>query len=124
MGFASPNPDWKTGVNPVSNPFYQIAALASNDAFAIFFDRRIAMLLEENSMIPDFKGHHFVEDWKPNAPPSRHHCEQCGMEAMLRPDGSTLFAVGRRGVFLKASDRIPLNALPVPSCTVGRPRPA
>ena len=75
-------------------------------------------------MIPDFKGHHFVEDWKPNEPPSRHHCEQCGMEAMLKPDGSTFFSVGQRGVFLKAGDRIPLNALPVPLCNVVSPRPA
>jgi hypothetical protein len=69
-------------------------------------------------------GHHFVEDWKPNEPPSRHHCDHCGMEAMLKPDGSTFFSVGQRGVFHKASDRIPLNSLPVPSCTVVRPRPA
>jgi hypothetical protein len=42
-------------------------------------------------MIPDFKGHHFVEDSEPGEPPSTHHCERCGMEAMVRPDGSIFF---------------------------------
>ena len=42
-------------------------------------------------VIPDFKGHHFVEDTKPNEAPSRHHCERCGMKAVLRPDGSIDF---------------------------------
>jgi len=70
-------------------------------------------------MIPDFKGHHFVEDSEPGEPPSRHHCEQCGMEAMLRPDGSIFFNVGRWGKFINA-DRIPLNALPVPACNLIR----
>jgi hypothetical protein len=53
--FAGPNADWKKGANPSQRPpFYQIAALASNSMSAIvFFDRSIAMLLEENSMIPD-----------------------------------------------------------------------
>jgi hypothetical protein len=74
-------------------------------------------------MIPDLKGHHFVEDWKPNDPPSRHHCEQCGMEAVLRPDGTIFFNVGRRGKFLK-TDRIPTNALPIPACKLVRPSPA
>jgi hypothetical protein len=74
-------------------------------------------------MIPVFKGHHFVEDSKPGEPPGPHHCEQCGMEAMLRPDGSIFFDVGRRGKFLKA-DRSPLNALPIPACNLIRPRPA
>ena len=45
-------------------------------------------------MIADFKGHHFVEDWRPNEPPSRHHCERCGMQAVLQPDGSTNFVDG------------------------------
>jgi hypothetical protein len=74
-------------------------------------------------MIPDFKGHHFVEDSKPGEPPSAHHCEQCGMEALLKPDGSIFFNVGRRGKYLNA-DRIPLNALPVPACNLIRPCPA
>jgi hypothetical protein len=42
----------------------------------------------------------------------------------LRPDGSTYFEVDRRRIFHKAGDRIPLNALPVPTCNVVRPRPA
>jgi hypothetical protein len=74
-------------------------------------------------MIPDFNGHHFVEDYVPNDPPSQHHCKRCGMRAVLRPDGSTFFDVGQRGIFLKAADHIPLNALPVPPCNVVRPHP-
>ena len=74
-------------------------------------------------MIPDFKGHHFVEDSKPGEPPSTHHCARCGMPAMLRPDGLIFFKVGRRGKFLNA-DRIPQNALSVPTCNLIRPRPA
>ena len=74
-------------------------------------------------MIPNFKGHHFVEDSKPGEPPSGHHCDRCGLKAALKPDGSTYFEVGRRRIFQKPSDRIPLNALPIPACTV-RPRPA
>ena len=72
-------------------------------------------------MIPDFKGHHFVEEFKPGEPPSWHHCERCGVKAMLRPDGSTFFSVGQRGIFHKPEDRIPLNALPVPPCNVVLP---
>jgi hypothetical protein len=45
-------------------------------------------------MIPDFKGHHFVEDFKPDEPPVEHHCERCGMKAELEPDGSIYFYVG------------------------------
>ena len=41
-------------------------------------------------MIADFKGHHFVEDTKTNEAPSRHHCERCGMKAVLRPSCSRL----------------------------------
>ena len=41
-------------------------------------------------MIADFKGHHFVEDTKTNEAPSRHHCERCGMKAVLRPGCSRL----------------------------------
>jgi hypothetical protein len=44
-------------------------------------------------VIPDFKGHHFVEDSKPGEPPSWHHCERCGMKALLRPNGSTYFDI-------------------------------
>src|ERR1700730_14467951 len=50
-------------------------------------------------MIPNFKGHHFVEDSKPGEPPSGHHCDRCGLKASLRPDGSTYFEVGRRRIF-------------------------
>jgi len=55
--------------------------------------RRVGAYTERIPMIADFKGHHFVEDSEPGEPPSRHHCEQCGMEAMLRPDGSIFFNV-------------------------------
>jgi hypothetical protein len=44
-------------------------------------------------MIPDFKGHHFVEDALPHKPASLHHCERCGMKAVTNPDGSIDFHV-------------------------------
>jgi hypothetical protein len=31
-------------------------------------------------MIPDFKGHHFREEYKPNEPPSGHYCDRCGLK--------------------------------------------
>jgi len=66
-------------------------------------------------MIPDFKGHHFVEDSKPNEPPAPHHCERCEMKATLNPDGSTEFDDGSE-VRISVSAGAPLNAAPVPSC--------
>ena len=42
-------PTGKGGQTQSAPPFYQIAALASNGASAIFFDRSIAMLLEETA---------------------------------------------------------------------------
>ena len=78
-------------------------------------------------MIPDFKGHHFVEDSKPGEPPSGHHCDRCGLKASLRPDGSVLFDIERRGVFLKTSPNLPFNTSRIPPCknwSVVRPRPA
>ena len=67
-------------------------------------------------MIPDFKGHHFLEDTKPGDPPSWHHCERCGMKAVLRPDGSMYFDVDRDGVVIKIDESVTLNASVVPSC--------
>jgi hypothetical protein len=66
-------------------------------------------------MIPDFKGHHFVEDAKPNEPPARHHCEKCGMKAVLRPHGSTDFDDGS-GMAVRISTDVPLNTSRVPRC--------
>jgi hypothetical protein len=63
-------------------------------------------------VIPDFRGHHFLEDSKPNEPPSEHHCERCGMKALLRPDGSTDFEDGS-GALVEINARIPLNTSPV-----------
>ena len=60
-------------------------------------------------MIPDFKGHHFVEDSKPGEPEGPHHCDRCGLKASLRPDGSVLFDIERHGVFLKTSNIVPLQ---------------
>ena len=45
-------------------------------------------------MILTFKGHHFVEDTKPGEAPSGHHCQGCGMKAVLKPDGSAEFDDG------------------------------
>ena len=67
-------------------------------------------------MTPDFKGHHFVEDVKPNEPPGNHHSERCGMKAVLRPDGSTDF-YERVGVVIGVSAFAPPSALPVQPCT-------
>ena len=61
-------------------------------------------------MIADFKGHHFVEDTKTNEAPSRHHCERCGMKAVLRPGCSRLE--------YRHSDLIQIGfAYLIPSCT-------
>lgn len=69
--FASPNTNWEKGGKPQpAPPLYQ---------FDVRADR------ERITMIPDFKGHHFVEDSTPREQPSAHHCEHCGMEALLRP---------------------------------------
>jgi hypothetical protein len=67
-------------------------------------------------MIPDFKGHHFIEDTKPGEPPGLHHCERCGLKASLRPDGSVFFDIERHGVFLKTSTVSPFNSSRVPGC--------
>jgi hypothetical protein len=67
-------------------------------------------------MIPDFKGHHFVEDMKPGEPPGAHYCDRCGLEASLRPDGSVFFDIGRTRVFLKAITTLPYNTSRIPSC--------
>ena len=64
-------------------------------------------------MIPDFKGHHFVEEFKPDEPPSGHYCERCGMKAALRPDGSTYFEVDRRPIHVESvSDALKKELLP------------
>jgi hypothetical protein len=78
-------------------------------------------------VIPDFKGHHFVEDSKPGEPPSGHHCDRCGLKASMRPDGSVYFDIQRTGVFLKTSNVSPFNSSRIPPCkgwSVVRPRPA
>jgi hypothetical protein len=77
-------------------------------------------------VIPDFKGHHFVEDSKPGEPPSGHHCDRCGLKASLRPDGSVFFDIERKGVFLKTITNAPFNTSRIPPCkvwSVVRPRP-
>jgi hypothetical protein len=75
-------------------------------------------------MIPEFKGHHFVEDSKPGEPPSSHHCDRCGLKGSLRPDGSVYFDIERRGIFLRTSNTLPFNTSRVPRCDAVRPRPA
>jgi hypothetical protein len=66
-------------------------------------------------MIPAFKGHHFVEDTKPNEPPSLHHCERCGMKAELRPDGSIDFLDASEAV-VGISSNADLDTSPVAPC--------
>jgi hypothetical protein len=78
-------------------------------------------------MIPAFKGHHFVEDFKLGEAPGPHHCDRCGLKASLRPDGSVFFDIGRNGVFLKTSNSAPFNTSRIPPCkewSVVRPGPA
>src|SRR5580704_6570492 len=78
-------------------------------------------------MIPDFKGHQFVEDFTPGEPPSLHHCGRCGLKASLRPDGSIYFDIQRIGVFLRTSNSMRFNTSRIPPCkdwSVVRPRPA
>jgi hypothetical protein len=75
-------------------------------------------------MINDFKGHHFVEDYVPGAPPSLHHCARCGMKASLRPDGSVFFDIQKTGVFLKTSNSLPFNTSRIPHCKTWKVRPA
>ena len=66
-------------------------------------------------MIPDFKGHHFVEDSRPDEWPIRHHCIRCPMKAELSPDGSADFHDGR-GTSVAISGTVPVNAAPIQLC--------
>jgi hypothetical protein len=66
-------------------------------------------------MIPEFKGHHFVEDTQLNQPPSLHHCERCGMKAVLEPAGSTKFDDGS-GAPIRIGAQVLLDTSPVPRC--------
>jgi hypothetical protein len=66
-------------------------------------------------MIPDFKGHHFVEDSKLNEFPIRHHCARCEMKAVSKPDGSTDFDDGT-GAPVGISGPVPLNIRLIPPC--------
>ena len=96
---ASPNADWeKGGGTQKARSCNQIVEQASI-----------------RNMIPDFKGHHFVEDLKPDEPPSWHHCERCGMKALLRPNGSTYFDVAGSDV-LTINAGVPLDTSLVPRC--------
>jgi hypothetical protein len=67
-------------------------------------------------MIPDFKGHHFMEDAKKGEAPGPHHCDRCGLKASSRPDGSVFFDIQRKGVFLKTSTDLPFNPSRIPPC--------
>jgi hypothetical protein len=62
-------------------------------------------------MIADFKGHHFVEDSKPEEWPMRHHCERCSLNAELKPDGSTDFR-DERGTLVGISGIRPMSECP------------
>jgi hypothetical protein len=65
-------------------------------------------------VIPDFKGHHFVEDSKQGEPPSWHHCERCGMKALLIPNGSTYYNID--GTVLRMNSDVPLSTSSIPDC--------
>jgi hypothetical protein len=73
------------------------------------------MLLEENSMIPDFKGHHFVEDSKPGEFPLLHHCDRCGLKAVLTSDGSAEFHDGTVSS-VRLSSLVQLSISLTPTC--------
>lgn len=66
-------------------------------------------------MIPDFKGHHFVEDSKPGEWPIQHHCEGCSTKAELSADGSVDFR-NERGILVAISATVPMSAAPIPPC--------
>ena len=66
-------------------------------------------------MISDFKGHHFVEDSKPEEWPMRHHCESCSLKAELRADGSADFR-DERGALVGISGTRPMNESSIPPC--------
>jgi hypothetical protein len=66
-------------------------------------------------VIPDFKGHHFVEDSKASEWPIQHHCEGCSMKAELSADGSVDFR-DRRGTLVGISGTVPVSASPIPPC--------
>jgi hypothetical protein len=67
-------------------------------------------------MIPDFNGHHFLEDSKPGEPPSTHHCQLCGLKAALKPDGSVFFDLERRGIILQPSNTMIFKTSRIPRC--------
>jgi len=71
-------------------------------------------------MIPDFKGHHFVETSEPNEFPIRHHCERCGMKGVLWPDGSAEFADGTKAV-VRLSSLTQVNIRLTPVCDLSDP---
>lgn len=66
-------------------------------------------------MILTFKGHHFVEDTKTGEPPSGHHCEGCGMKAVLKPDGSAEFDDGG-GVPIRIEAEVVLKVSAMARC--------
>ena len=81
-------------------------------------------MYEETGMIPDFKGHHFVEDSYPGGPPALHfHCERCRVKAILKPDGSAEFvALGEVSVTISRLIQLSINL--TPACTDVRSSPA
>jgi hypothetical protein len=96
--------------------------LASNSAFASFLEGEMTEG-DMSVMIPDFKGHHFVEDSNTEGTPAwRFHCERCGVKATMTPDGSVEFIV-EKGVSVRLSSLVQVNINLTPACTV-RPRPA
>jgi hypothetical protein len=64
-------------------------------------------------MIAEFKGHHFVEDSKPEEWPMRHHCERCSLNAELKPDGSADFR-DERGTLVGISGIRPMSESSIP----------
>jgi len=67
-------------------------------------------------MIPDFKGHHFIEDSQLGDGSIRHHCDRCEMEAFSRSDGWTDFYVGTGESFVAVSGNAMLKPSSVPRC--------
>ena len=63
-------------------------------------------------MIPDFKGHHFVEITRQ---PEHYRCERCGMVAEMQSDRSVHFIDGT-GITTGLNFNVPLETSHVPRC--------
>jgi hypothetical protein len=64
-------------------------------------------------MIPDFKGHHFVQ--RREQKPERYLCEECEMTAGRQPGDLFHFSDGT-GIISEVSSEVPLERSHIPVC--------